>query len=505
MSSPTTLLAAQASDFGLVGNGTTDDTAALRAAFGSGRTVVFDENATYSYDPRTTLVVTQGTRLLFRGAKLYERASYDRPSIKLESNTYADRLDVSIAGGSACRGVFIIGSEVTIESVRVVARSQAGGHFRQRGFSIGEQYSSISARVNVGDVYVENFDYAVGLQNAQDVTVSSITIRSSTQGVWFMNTRRADIERGNSAVLSPNAKGSAGENSVLIEATSDNGTHDIHVKNFQSYISGEHGFRIGGGYTIDRVTFDRCYSKAAGSGRAAGGCGFKVLGPTVNSSGVARHSNISFLDCIVENTHSSGSGNNFSGFHVGKSRNVRIENPVVRAAPTTSYEESDYSAWAGISIIGSENVDIIAPVIEKCTFAGIHIFDIVEPSGGPVWGSDPAGIRIQGGTIDLCGRGINIALGSRTLRRLNVIGTIFNGGEHAVYVESGIMNRCYLEFMAMSQSIGTTFGTGTMMGSLKGDFKGDVPMRSGSSFLDYSGYNVKVRTGTGWKALTYAS
>lgn len=505
-------LAVRARDLGLVGDGVADDTNALRTALTSGRTVVFDEGATYSYDPTAQLVVTAGTHLHFRGARLHERVSYDRPSIRIEGDTYIDRLDVSIAGGALSRGVAIVGSDVHVGSLRVAARSQAGTHFRQRGVSIGDSALGPTARVHLGDVYVTGWDYAFGVQAAQDVTVGSVTIRSSRQGVWVTDSKRVSIANGSSDGLSPNATGKAGENSVLLEATVDGSTHDIAVSNFQSYISGEHGFRIGGQFTIARVAFTNCYATKAGSGIGSGvkpdnngGCGFKVLGPTGNSDNLARHSNIAFLDCVVENTNGGKTGDNVSAFNVGKCRNVRIVNPVVRAAPITGYGESSYSAWAGVSLIGCENVDIVSPVIERCSFAGVHIFNINEPAGGPTWGPDPAGIRVIGGTIDHCPRGVNVALDGKILRRLNVTGTVFNGGEYAVHVANAVMNRCYLDITAVSQTIGTTLGTELVMGSLKGDLVGDAPMRGGSMFMDYAAYTLKVRTGSGWKAVATAA
>jgi hypothetical protein len=123
-----------------------------------------------------------------------------------------------------------------------------------------------------------------------------------------------------------------------------------------------------------------------------------VLGPTENLSAAAKHLNIRILNPIIENLHQTLAKDNFAGINIGKAYNVTISNPIIRAAPTSGYLESSYSAYNGIEIIGSENVTFDNPTIAKCANAAISFYDSAD-TGTVNWGGGCTYVTINGGTI----------------------------------------------------------------------------------------------------------
>jgi hypothetical protein len=128
---------------------------------------------------------------------------------------------------------------------------------------------------------------------------------------------------------------------------------------------GEHGYRLGGTYTIQNVWFSNCSAIKPGSAIVVnnpnatewhGGCGFKILG---NTSAVGhKHTNVFFNNCLVEDineqygTFPTGHGSgNFAGFQIGTASNVYISNCSVKKNVNTLY-----SCGYGAEILASDHV-----------------------------------------------------------------------------------------------------------------------------------------------------
>ena len=91
------------SRFGAKGDGVADDTAALVAAGASGREVHFSPGAVHNF--RGPVTISEGTRWVTNGARLYCTTPRSGYNIVLQSDTFVDVLDASFADGNDDRGV----------------------------------------------------------------------------------------------------------------------------------------------------------------------------------------------------------------------------------------------------------------------------------------------------------------------------------------------------------------------------------------------------------------
>ena len=484
------------SRFGAVGDGATDDTAALVAAGASGREVHFDADRTYNFVGPVTL--TAGTRWLTHGAQFYLTAARDAPNMLIESDVYMDQLKLSFVGGDKDRGVTIRGSDVQIDAMRLVARTPSTvRNYRRRALNVGVEGSGTS-NVRLGHVRIEGWLDAVAVWQSTDVDFERLTIRGYVQGLLMRDCARVHIQSG--SAKNPNlvmTKGQPGENGILVEDYDANRERgDLHFGDFHVDGSGEHGFRVGGQVPITGIHFDGCSTSGTGAGSVEkhGGCGFKVLGATTNPSPTARHENVRFTNCTVEDVTPGMASGNFSGFNIGKSKNVVLDNCIVRKVNGPS------SAAYGFALVGSENVSIINPTVEDTVGAAIRLYS-EETTADYQFGGAATDIHITGGTLRRTTAGLLINGGGATIRRITMDGTTIDGGAHAVAVYSSILNRCSFDFLAAGITTETLLGCETAMVSGRGDLVGASAARGGSTFLDYASYQTKVYRSDGWSAL----
>ena len=484
------------SRFGAVGDGATDDTAALVAAGASGREVHFDADRTYNFVGPVT--VAPGTRWLTHGAQFYLTAARDAPNVLIESDVYMDQLKLSFVGGDADRGVTIRGSDVQIDAMRLVARTPSTvRNYRRRALNVGVEGSGTS-NVRLGHVRIEGWLDAVAVWQSTDVDFERLTIRGYVQGLLMRDCGRVHVQSG--SAKSPNlvmTKGQPGENGILVEDYDANRERgDLHFGDFHVDGSGEHGFRVGGQVPITGIHFDGCSTSGTGAGSVErhGGCGFKVLGATTDQSPRARHENVRFTNCVVEDVTPGMASHNFAGFNVGKSMNVVFDNCIVRKVNGPS------SAAYGFALLGSENVSIINPTVEDTVGAAIKLYSEATTAdyqfGGPA-----TDVHITGGTLRRTTAGLLIEGGGATIRRITMDGTTIDGGAYAVAVYSSVLNRCSFDFLAAGITTATLNGCETAMVSGRGDLVGASAARGGSTFLDYASYQTKVRRADGWVAL----
>ena len=482
------------SRFGAKGDGAADDTAALVAAGASGREVHFSTGGVYNF--RGPVTISEGTRWVTNGARLYCTTPRNNYNIVLQSDTFVDVLDASFAGGNDDRGVLVEGSYVEVGRMRLVARTASTArNYRRRGLVIGAEGVGCQ-HVRLGDVRVEGFLDSVGSWNGTDVTVDRLTMRGHVQGLYLANPTRWTVRAGSADKINLGvASGGPGENSVLVETDGRVDAGEVSFTNFHSRESGEHGFRVGGQSPITGITFDNCKASRSGAGNGTGGCGFKALGPTsiLSNARSAKHRNIRFINCTVEPAAVVKGGSNFAAFNIGKCEGVSFVSPVVTRGTAGSGDTAAY----GIAMIGCENVSISEPAIEYTTSSGIRVYD-AEDSADATWGGDPSALSISGGFIRGCGRGLEVTAGNRVVRRLTTSNLTVDGGDYGAVVWGGTMNRCSLDMNINSPTAASLRGTEAVMCRVEGDLVGASPARNGSTFTDYQTGDFLVRRSDAW-------
>lgn len=501
-------------DFGLLGNGT-NEFANLRTFLQTGGTLVFEKGKTYSYTPTTQIVIPAGTTIIFNDSTLYELTSADGYWFKISSDTVIDKMEVSIAGNVATRGVNIQGDNITIGSLKVTARAwdASFASLNRQGLSMGLRTGDSGTphqNIRIGHLELSGWQHAAGLYNCDGVVIDNVKLIGAYQGIYICDSKNVTIHNGHSSVESPYIKGNPGENTIIVESVAANdSTSDIYIKNFKSMVSGEHGYRLGGLLTMKNVTFENCYATQAGKGVATGidpdhhgGCGFKALGPTVILNGSATHDNIRFLNCTVESLASPPGTDvgNFVGFQIGKCNNVQITNPIVRGAQDrTTYVDAAYAAYDGIRIIGSSNVTISNPHISNCQNAGIIFYDQNPASYN--WGGGCTYVNVIGGVLRNNVYGFMFQmLWGEILRSIRIEGTAIENGTHSIYMDpaspaGALLAPCSARFATKGNSVANVAGTLTnlsieMQGAEVGSLSG---VADGSTITTNSTRRIKQR------------
>ena len=505
-------------DKGAIGDNSTNDTTALQnvLAIAEGKTVVFDEG-TYLYDPTGSgLTFPANCTVIMNGAILKETAPVDAARVTVEEGATIDSLVIQSAGGSASRGVRIIGSNVKIGEIRVTAPPATGsGNIRRRAISIGTEGGARISNVEIGSVYVENWDRGLQVHEVDNLTIGSWNHTGYVNSIWFSNCRNVRINGGWVKGTSANATGAPGENGVLIEAVAHYGTTGVHILNMTVEDSGEHAFRVGGQFVIKGAWFIGCKAIMPGIADGTGiepddhgGCGFKCLGPTLLAG--SHHEDINFIGCVVEDVkYSTDQSNNFAGFNIGKTIGFTLVNPVVRlsrdAYTGDPYTPPTFSCYNGIEIIGSSQGTITNPLIDKPFNDAIYFYDAAD-GGGITWGNDLSYITVLGGRAMNPGRnGITVEAINRTVRRIDIQGSfVVEGGEKALVVSSSgtaTFINCSANMRVLGQTVATTTGTDAWMLTFNGNFSGAVPCLNGSTFQSMSAGSLAIRKAGAWTVL----
>jgi hypothetical protein len=203
----------------LLGDGS-DEFTKLQALFNKSGIIVMEAGKVYGYTPTATLTLPAGTSLVTNGATFKELASMvDTSTFRVNGNTIIDSLRLDLAGGSQARGLLVAGGQIDIGRVHVKERVQSGfDNYRRRGVVVGIEDIG-SNDVNIGSLWAENWDYSAAVFDSTRVKIGSVDVRSFRQGLLTNDVTDSEIANGTGDILSVNALGGAGENTVLIGST----------------------------------------------------------------------------------------------------------------------------------------------------------------------------------------------------------------------------------------------------------------------------------------------
>ena len=401
-------LIVNASDHGVVGDGITDDSAALLSALNSGNIIRLPKNKTIRVTSK--VVIPSNRVILVNNCSFKTTESFNDFAIQIGSRTtIVGYLKVDIFGGEGARGVEIVGVNTSIDMLDVQAGTEGSG--ANNGYDCGITIRD-SALIRLNGFYVSNFDYPVAIRDSYQVTINSGYFRKYVRGVYCSNVNTSTFNNLYGYYPSPNAAVSPGHNGLLIDATANDKCYDLSFTNCSFKDAGEHGFRIGGAFTCKRIHFTNC------AAWRVGGCGFKVLGDAIN-----KHEEIYYDSCVVEDAAQTVN----AGFMLQNVKRCKVNNPVVRKNTRA------YSAYNGFDIQGAEYVTVNDPDISDTAGSAYAVISNLGNS---------TGVRLNGGRITIAsGVGIRISYANATFRRVNVEGwpqiEVSGGAKVLAFVNQG--------------------------------------------------------------------
>ena len=390
-------------DYGVVGDGTTDDTAAFQAAAAAAATfgvpLVVPEGMTIGISSYKRL--PPGLTLRTNGCTFRQLVAMGRnPVIGLGArSTVAGGLHVLTRGGDNCQGVHLSdANDTVIDYVDVRADTPGAGQANIRDNALRIMNSS---GVRIGRVYVENYSWPVWAELSNGLRLGWVEASSYAKAIHIDGCSQLQIQGGRVYGVAPNSQYAPGYNGILIEA--DVPTQDIHIQNLVIEDSGEHGVRLSGPAVQREVYFQNCVT------RRSGGTGFKVLGSLVEDR--RYNTGVTFDNCVAID---SGMVNqNCCGFLIQMAQHVTLINPVVRRM------DNDYSAVEGIRLGGVMHLRVISPKIMDTYKFGVHLDEacgniqdvtftnthIQTPSGHGIYLQNPGvefrDIRFKGGLVEV--------------------------------------------------------------------------------------------------------
>lgn len=347
-------------EFGVVGDGATDDTVAFQDALNAaaGGVLKLSSNKTYAI---SSISIPANTTILSNGSKFRKLAPSANYAITGGLRLKTDRLWLTSAGAATDNGIYLDGGSMQIGQVRVEfdapgAGSSAGIY--NAAFMVGPDDSTGTsvAQDQIGSVLITNHIYPVIYRNTRQMVAGMHQISSYRRAVYLRNVQDSVFNGASISGTAPGVIGQPGDNGLLMEAYYDGGCTNNVFNGWHVYDSGEHGFRLGGQFPIRNQWFYGCSAIRPGSGSAAtGGCGFKAQG----SSGTAYHYNINLADFVSEDGQYFGG--NGAGIMYSLINGGSISNPTVRKR-----NNSTYSFWHGLSIDEINNLIISNPKLLDC-------------------------------------------------------------------------------------------------------------------------------------------
>lgn len=415
-------------DDGAVGDGTTNDYAAIAAAaaraIARGVPLVFDGTKNYKVDVASWSFAA-GAIIQFNGCTITCANSTTGNTTWLTINARCrwDELKINIPTGiRRDRCVRIIGDDwqagkVTITSVDQQANTEGDD---------GALQIDTGARGWLGLARVTNYDRPYVVFSTDQATFGRLDATSYVRGLYAYDNENLLVMGGHIRVASPNAAAQPGHNGVLLGCTATDAQHDCTFRDFVVEDSGEHAWRQGGPEQQSNMRYSNCVA------RNCGGCGFKSLGTDAGIP-TAYNRNLTLDHFIAEDVgkDASLSAPNRVGILVKFTRGVHITNPIVRKKNQT------YSSQHCMVVDACSSINVTSPIFEDSQFDALF-----------AWASDGDinYLNVNGGTMRVNGRhgvyllvdsgrtmarpcidGVNLESNVGNAFRVNVSGTLSGG------------------------------------------------------------------------------
>lgn len=394
--------------FGITG-AEADTTAPLvkLLAAAAGKRVKFESGKTYNFTqfafPANTTVEANGV--------VFSRiiASSATHGITINDGVTIDNLTVTALGGDVAeKTVRIAGSRIRIGLLSVKAVSVGVYNKTHFGIELTHPSGGQLKDIQIDLIETANYNSHVYGKNIDNLVVKAADMSVFRVGCYFVDIKNSAVDNVSIKGTSPNCWGTNGENGLLLEATSKYSTENLSFTNWEVIGSGEHGFRLGGAYSIRNVHFNGCKSAKSGSAILVnhpaatqwhGGSGFKVLGGTTLANQF--HEDIFFTDCIVEDVNDSygafpaGHGpRNFGAYQIGVSNGVHLSNCKVRKK-----DNALYSCGQAVDMINAHHVYIDNPEFLDCYDSAIYTYESGDVGAYPGYDGGCSHIYVNGGQV----------------------------------------------------------------------------------------------------------
>lgn len=481
-------------DEGAVGDGVTDDSAAIQAAIAKalarGVKCVFDGTKTYLMSV-ASWAIAAGTQLETNGCTILCGATTTGNTVWLTiaDNVTADRLYVHVPTGiRRDRCISISGGNWKIGILSLTSTDQQAN---SEGADAGVQFGGIGGYI--GQLIVQNYDRPVIAATSVSCTVLRTQLQSYVRGIYGYDNVDLHFDGGRIWDASPNATGSAGHNAVLLGCTSTGAQHDVYFRDFSFEDATEHGVRIGGPEEQYGLHFTDCIV------RRAGGCGYKVLGTNAGIP-TARNHDIVFNGCSVVDVGRDGSlaAPNRSAFLIKFCDHVQIIAPICYA------DTEALSCAYGVFADGASDVRVTTPDIISAEFDGIAF---VGTDG------DVTACTVTGGMVRQNGRyGYNLQSNPGVTVRQCVVNGLAMHGNADLGFRIDNNGGGFLSNYLDGKTYANTNGLGSCNNNLNMELRiscdlnepagtplSGISARNGSTISD--GVTLNLRKGGAWTAL----
>jgi len=369
--------------WGMAGNGASNDTVALQAAFNAaaGRGIVFAKPLSYAFD--SGLTVPAGVRIENNGATLVLRSSPagTASAITFGGRVSADLVRVHVPAGVTVSRLLVLGEDNDIGRIELTSANQQTNFPTNLDGALQIRFPNI----RVGLVTTDKFDKGVMVYAATRTHLARVVVRSYALGVHVRESTFVALLSADIASASPTSTFVAGHNGILIEDS-----FDIQVSDAVVQDAGEHGVRVGGGGNSARIAFDNIQAIRCG------GCGLKVR---ANNGLRVRDVGINGLTVVDSGARTNPNPTfNQDGLRLENCSYVTANGVQVQAETRT------YSAHDGIWVTGCDHVTINGPRITNVLYNGIHLNNDAGPvnqiyiNDPVIWVSATNGIFIESPT-----------------------------------------------------------------------------------------------------------
>jgi len=334
-------------DFGAVGDGVTDDTAAIQGAASSGKNIIFEEGGVYKISALITF--SDNIRVEGNSSQLLSTLNTPGNSYRFEfgPKTVINNLHFRLDVGALAERFIRIRSDSSLSNITLSSAQQ-----NPQGDDTIDGLLSVyqATNVSIDGFNSSGIDKPVIFYDSSNVSITNFHITDYVKGINSNNSTYVSISNGTIDTPSVNASTVPGNNAI-------GGSGNYHrINNVVIKESGEHGiYYADGTYSSTGLTISDCRIEYSGQ------CGVKVRGYDF-----VQVSNVVSVGCAYNNSL----GTNEDNFRFEGVSNLKVTGcSALRGTKT-------YCGYFGMYINGCDGGVIEGCYFESPEYAAIKIEDV---------------------------------------------------------------------------------------------------------------------------------